>query len=156
MKASNYDMQIKCILMHANQLKFNFNVCHWLKQILVISICNTIPFRPFLLSTALPSPHTLQIEINIMSKIHQIIMITWFSRNRIFHWFFCLHCKNHCVQEFRGAENWRTYNENVVYFSHSVYLHSHNKIKQPLLLHFYFSARHLTFFSHCKNAWFLS
>lgn len=28
MKASNYDMQIKCILMHANLLKFTFNVHH--------------------------------------------------------------------------------------------------------------------------------
>lgn len=85
MKASNYDMQIKCILMYANLLKFNFNVCHLLKQILVMPICNTIPLRPFLLSTTLPFPHTLQIKITIMSKIHQIIMLTWFSRNRIFH-----------------------------------------------------------------------
>lgn len=152
MKASNYDMQIKCILMHANLLQFNFHVCHWLKQILVISICNTIPFCPFLPSTTL---RKLQTEITIMGKIHQIVMITWFSRNKTFHWFFCLHCKNHCVQEFRGAENVRTYNENFVYFSHLVHLCPQNKIKLsllPLLPHFYFSAQHLTFFSHCYNS----
>lgn len=80
MKAGNYDMQIKCILMHANLLRFNFNVCR-LKQILVISICNTIPFCPFLLFTALSFPCSLQIEITIMSKMHQIIVVTWFSRN---------------------------------------------------------------------------
>lgn len=99
------------------------------RQILVVSICNTIPFRPFFLSTSLPFPHTLWIEITIMSKIHQIIMIAWFSRNRIFHWFFCLHCKNHCVQELREVENWKIYNENFVCFSRLIYLYPRNKIK---------------------------
>ena len=122
-------------------------VIDW-KQILVISV-TTIPFHPFLLSTTLPFPCTLQIGMTVMSKIHQIIMITWFSRNRILHWFFCLHCKNHCVQEFRGGENWRTYNENFVYFSHLVHLHPHDKIKWPILLHLFLS----TAFNIFQSLW---
>lgn len=137
MKASNYDMQIKLILMHTNLLKFSFKECHWLKQILVISDCDSIPFCLFLLSTTLPSPSTIQIEKNIMSKIYQIITITWFSRNNIFHWFFCFHFKNYRVQEFRGAANWRTYTENCVYFRHLVHLYFHDKIKWLIPLLFF-------------------
>lgn len=129
-------------------------VINWNK--FLIPICNIIPFCPFLLSTTLPFPCTLQTEITVMSKMHHISTITWFSRNRIFHWFSCLHCKNCCVQEFRGAENQRTYKENSVWFRYLVNFHPHNKFKSSLLPHFHFSAQHLTFFSHFKNIWFLS
>lgn len=64
-----------------------------------------------------------------MSRVHQSIMITRFSRNQTSHWFFYVHCKNHSLQEFRGAENWKKYNEYFVNISHSMRPHCYNEKK---------------------------